>query len=436
MTARDGTAGYVDDVAYPDHFHRELMPAWLHAAATALGFAAPDITRPYRWCELGCGGGLSALVAAVCNPSGEFMALDINAAQIERARAVAKAAGVDNIRFISADLRDFAMSPGDGGEPFDFIVLHGLWAWVGEDVREAVLSIIRQRLAPGGLVQIGYMSHPGASQLKAVHKLMREVAWHAEGDSARRAATALGLLRQLAEGGAGYFAEHPGALRQLEAMEREAPEYLAHEFLGASWQPQHVADVIRALAGAGCAYVGSATPLENIDALSVPGALQPLLRSIPPGPLAETVRDLARNQSQRRDVFQREVRPLDAEAHLAALDVLVFAALPGAQAELGGDMRFDTRIGPIEVPREWLAPVLNALASGPQTFASLRQRPPFNEAPGLLNQVLQVLTWAGHVHPVRRDGVEASVPPATLSPTLPLRLLPALGTAVPAGSAP
>ena len=431
MTMRDGMAGYVGDVAYPDHFQRELMPVWLHAVTTALGFVPPDISRPYRWCELGCGGGLSAMVAAACNPLGDFTAIDIDATQMQRARAMAEASGVGNVRFIAADLCDYAVSPEDDGKPFDFIVLHGLWAWVGDEVRDAVLSIIRHRLAPGGLVQIGYMSHPGASQMQAVHKVMREAARHAEGDSGQRAATALGLLRQLAEGGAGYFAEHPGALRQLDAMERETPEYLAHEFLGANWEPQHVADVIRMLAGVGCAYVGSATPLENIDALSVPGTLQPLLRAMPPGPLAETVRDMARNQSQRRDIFQRAARPSSVEAHFTALDALVFAALPGAPSAVGGDMRFDTRIGPIEVPRDWLAPVLRALASGPQSFASLRRLSPFHEAPGLLNQMLQLLMWAGQVHPLRPDGAGVSMASPAFPLPSPFRLSPSMGTAIP-----
>ncbi len=431
MTMHDGMAGYVGDVAYPDHFQRELMPVWLHAVTTALGFVPPDISRPYRWCELGCGGGLSALVAAACNPLGDFTAIDIDAAQMQRARLMAEASGVHNVRFIAADLCDYAVSPEDDGKPFDFIVLHGLWAWVGDEVRDAVLSIIRHRLAPGGLVQIGYMSHPGASQMQAVHKVMREAARHVEGDSGQRAATALGLLRQLAEGGAGYFAEHPGALRQLDAMERETPEYLAHEFLGANWEPQHVADVIRMLAGAGCAYVGSATPLENIDALSVPGTLQPLLRAMPPGPLAETVRDMARNQSQRRDIFQRAARPSSVEGHFTALDALVFAALPGAPSAIGGDMRFDTRIGPIEVPRDWLAPVLRALASGPQSFAALRRLSPFHEAPGLLNQVLQLLMWAGQVHPLRQDGAGVSMASPAFPLPSPFHLSPSMGTAIP-----
>ena len=422
---------YVGDVAYPDHFHRELMPAWLHATAIALGHAPPDIARPYRWCELGCAGGLSALVAAACNPLGHFTAIDVDPAQVERARKTAQACAIDNVEFIAADLRE-AANADDDALPFDFIVLHGLWAWVGDDVREAVLSIVRRRLAPGGLVQVGYMSHPGASQMQAVHKLMREAAQRAEGDSGRRAVAALDLLQDLADRGAGYFAEHPGAHRQLEAMRHASPEYLAHEFLGATWQPQHSADVIRALAGAGCAFLGSATPIENVDALSVPASLQSMLRGIPPGPLAETVRDLVRNQSLRRDLFQRDARPLDAGAHLAALDALSFLALPGAPASIAADLRLDTRIGPVEVPRAWVDPVLRALAAGPQGFARLRRQPPFDTAPGLLNQVLQALLWAGLVHPARSDRATPAVRDASraLSQDVPVQLVPDAGTAI------
>ncbi|MBD9370799.1 class I SAM-dependent methyltransferase [Xanthomonas sp. XNM01] len=427
---RDAHVDYVGDVAYPEHFQRELMPGWMRSTVLALGHAPPDLDRPYRWCELGCGGGLSARVAAACNPRGHFTAVDIDPAQIAHARAAAASAGLRNIEFVAADLRDWAAACDDGA-PFDFIVLHGLWSWVGEDVREAILAFVRRRLAVGGVLQIGYMSHPGASPLQAAHKLMREAAQYAEGDSGQRASAALGLLRELADGGAGYFAEHAGARTQLAAMQRETPAYLAHEFLGAAWEPQHSADLLRRLAAAGCDHLGSATPLENIDTLSVPAALQPLLRAMPRGPLAETVRDLARNQSQRRDLFQRGTRALDASAHLAALDALVFAALPGAPAAAEGDLRFQTRIGPVDGPRAWFDPVLRALAAGPQSFAALRALAPFADAPGLLNQVLQALQWAGFVHPLRSDGIAVNAPPAgALTSAMPLRLVPEAGTAV------
>jgi len=427
--------GYVADVdaTYPMHFHREQMPAWLHATATALGVRAPDLARPYRWCELGSGAGLTALVAAACNPSGRFTAVDADAAQITQARGIAERAGLANLEFVHADLREYATQT---GEAFDFIVSHGLWAWVSDAVRESMLAIVDRRLAAGGLLELGYMSHPGASQLQGAQRLLHEAGRHLEGDAASRSATALSLLRELADGGAGFFAEHPGATRQLDAMAREPAAYIAHEFLGAHWQPQHVADVIRAFAGVGCGFVGSATPIENIDALSIPGQLQARLRTLPPGPLAETARDLARNQSLRRDLFQRDARRLDDAAHLDALDALVFAALPGAPATLEGDLRFDTRIGPVTGARALFAPALEALAQGPVSFADLRLLAPYDAAPGLLNQALQALTWAGFAHaclPSSRD-TAADALSRQLSP-LPgvpaLALLPAIGSAAP-----
>jgi len=423
---------YMADAVYPMHFHREQMPTWLHATATALGVRAPALVQGYRWCELGCGTGLTALVAAACNPAGHFTAVDADAAQIARARGIAERAGLANLEFVHADLRDFADAAHGA---FDFIVCHGVWAWVSDAVRAAIVSTVARQLAPGGIAAIGYMSHPGASQLQAAQRLLHEAARHLEGDATTRMTTALALLRDLADGGAGLFAEHPGALRQLEAMERETPGYLVHEFGGAHWQPQHAADVIRTFADAGCGFVGSATPIENVDALSVPAALQARLRSLPPGPLAETARDIARNQSLRRDLFQKDARRLDDAAHLAALDALVFAALPGAPATLDDDLRFATRIGPVHGPRELCAPVLARLAQAPAQFAQLRTLAPFHAAPGLLNQTLQALTWAGLVHAcVPTPGGDA--PADALSrqlaalPAVPaLALMPAIGSA-------
>ncbi|MCP6302665.1 class I SAM-dependent methyltransferase, partial [Klebsiella pneumoniae] len=90
-------------------------------------------------------------------------AVDADAAQIARARSIAERAGLANLDFVHADLREYAAQR---GEAFNFIVSHGLWAWVSEAVRDAFLGIVERRLAPGGLLELGYMSHPGASQLQ------------------------------------------------------------------------------------------------------------------------------------------------------------------------------------------------------------------------------------------------------------------------------
>ncbi|WP_440222119.1 class I SAM-dependent methyltransferase [Dokdonella sp. MW10] len=419
----DLPTGYPDAVAYPDTFQRELMPTWLRSTTAALGFGCPDLGAGYHVLELGCGGGLSTLVAAACNPEGRFTGVDVDARQVAHAKARAAALGLDNVDFIAADLRDASLR--EGTEDVDFIVSHGLWSWVAAEVREAFVAIVRERLAPGGLVALGYMSHPGAAQTQALHRLLRECARHVQGDAVTQVVAGLELLGRLADAGAGFFAEHPGARAQLDAMRRERPEYLVHEFLAEHREPQHVADVMRAFAGAGCAWIGSATPLENIDVVSVPGAVQPLLRQLPPGPLAETTRDLARNQSLRRDLFQKRAERLAPESRMAVLDAITYAALPGAPQ--GGDLVFDTRIGPVPGPAERFAPVLAALARRPHRFGELRALPAYAERPGVLNQVVQMLVWAGLVHPLRDTPSMRALPPDALEG---VNLLDAAGTAL------
>ncbi|MFC7553327.1 methyltransferase regulatory domain-containing protein [Pseudoroseomonas wenyumeiae] len=90
---------------------------------------------------------------------------------------------------------------------------------------------------------------------------------------------------------------------------RQDDHALAHELLPAHWQPFHVAEMMAAFAEAGCRYLGSATPPENIDAVSLPAATRPLVAGLADPALAETARDIARNQALRRDLYMRGGQP-------------------------------------------------------------------------------------------------------------------------------
>ena len=67
------------------------------------------------------------------------------------------------------------------------------------------------------------------------------------------------------------------------------------------------------------------------------------------------------------------------------------------------------------------APALQALAAGPCRFATLRQLSAYAGQPGLLNQVLQMLAWAGLAHPCR-PRPHAVAPPLPMPPGLALRM--------------
>ena len=63
--------GYVTDVTYTSNIYREATPSWL--ALTALLFAQrpPDLARPFRYADLGCGNGMTAVVVAATCPHAE-----------------------------------------------------------------------------------------------------------------------------------------------------------------------------------------------------------------------------------------------------------------------------------------------------------------------------------------------------------------------------
>lgn len=387
-------AGYVLDVAYPAHFHREIQPVWLTALAQFLGSAPPDITAPYSYCELGCGVGVNLLVAAATNPRGQFVGVDFNERHLAIARDAARSIGLDNIRFIQADFTHFAR---DNNLFFDFIVSHGVWSWIAPGQQQSILQLLQRSLKPRGLLYLHYMCHPGATPMLPVQKLLNELAHQRAGSAEQNIQAGLELLGRLDAGGA--FVDQPGLSARLQALPEKGAAYLAHDFLTDYWRPQHSADMHRLAAQAGVSFLGSAEPFDNLERLSIPGNLQPILASITAPAVRETVKDLARNQHQRRDLFQRDPQRLTAEQHLQQLDALRFRLLPGAPGS--GAVHFATPIGPINGPEEIFSPLLQALAARPASFAELRQLPVFAGNVGLLSQSLQMLMWRGHVHPLR-----------------------------------
>ncbi|PHK95269.1 SAM-dependent methyltransferase [Pseudoroseomonas rhizosphaerae] len=393
--------GYIDDVAYPAQFHREMTPAWIDAVGRGLGCAMPDLSAPFRWCELGCGSGMNSLVSAATHPLGRFVAVDASASLLGKARAAAEAAGLRNLELVQASFETLAESAEGRMAPFDVIVTHGVLSWIAPGQRAALLRFIGRFLKPGGIVYAHYMTQPGLAAAMPLQQLARRHAALLQGSSAQRARESLAFLSRLSEAGAGFFAAHPQERQRLDAARALAPDALAHELLPMHWEAFHVADMMERFGGAGCVYRGSATPLDNIDAVSLPAAMRPLLKDIADPVLLETARDFCRNQSLRRDLYQRGGAPLAAEQHLRALEALALAILPGAPTG-GGDLTFDTPTGPVAGEGRLFGPILAALRQGPRTVAELLRLPGFSPHPALLNQAVQMLLWSGAAHPVAR----------------------------------
>ena len=147
MTDPSWSEGYVVDLDYTRGYFRELSPAHLRSVLLLAGMEPPGAAQPFTYYELGCGNGYSTALHAAASPHGRFCGVDFNPTHIHHAQKLAQDTGLGNVRFLEksfAELLEFDL------EDADYIVLHGVWSWVGEEQRAQLLEFLRRRLKPGG----------------------------------------------------------------------------------------------------------------------------------------------------------------------------------------------------------------------------------------------------------------------------------------------
>jgi len=313
--------GYVLDSSYPDTFFQELSPAWLSYVSAMNGVPAKPLDSAFTYLELGAGLGHTTVVNAGAFPRGEFHACDFNPEHIEGGRRYASALGLQNIAFHEASferLLDVDLPP------FDFIVLHGVYSWVGADARAAIRRIIQEKLASGGLVYVSYNCMPGWASELPVRRLLVELASAARGDSSEKMRRAVELLAQMNTKGMRYFDSNPEAERAIESYGRVPPNYLAHEFFNETWQPFYSVDVMDEMAQAGASYIGSATLADNHPTLLVEDSATDTLKGLASPRQQHLGLDFATNRRFRRDVFVRsDTARSSAEAARAINDAVI-----------------------------------------------------------------------------------------------------------------
>jgi cyclopropane fatty-acyl-phospholipid synthase-like methyltransferase len=149
-------AASYDDLPYVSHPFPQTHPARLGAVARIFKLTAPDLSRA-RVLELGCAAGGNLIPLAARHPDAYFLGVDLSQRQIEEGQQRVAALGLSNINLRRQSLTDLWSK--DGG--FDYIICHGVYSWVPEQVRDAILRIARENLAPNGVAFISYNVQPG-----------------------------------------------------------------------------------------------------------------------------------------------------------------------------------------------------------------------------------------------------------------------------------
>lgn len=155
-------------IPYPGQPLAQAHPDRLATLATLFGLSAPKL-ETCRVLELGCGDGLNLIGIAQNLPDAQCLGIDLAAAGIEKGDAIIHQLTLKNITLRQLDIIEIDETLGK----FDFIIAHGLYSWVPENVRDKILSICKENLAEDGIAYVSYNVYPGAYLRNMVRDMMR-----------------------------------------------------------------------------------------------------------------------------------------------------------------------------------------------------------------------------------------------------------------------
>ena len=142
-------------------------PATLEAYAALVGISAPN-PKNARVLELGATYGGNIISQALFNPDATFVGIELSQEQVEKGNEVIANAGLTNVSLVQSDIASIGSEIGT----FDYIIAHGVYSWVDDGVKDALLRLIDEHLAEDGIAYISYNTYPGWHTMDEVRQLM------------------------------------------------------------------------------------------------------------------------------------------------------------------------------------------------------------------------------------------------------------------------
>ena len=142
-------------------------PATLEAYAALVGISAPN-PKTARVLELGATYGGNIISQALFNPDATFVGIELSQEQVEKGNEVIANAGLTNVSLVQSDIASIGSEIGT----FDYIIAHGVYSWVDDGVKDALLRLIDEHLAEDGIAYVSYNTYPGWHTMEEVRQLM------------------------------------------------------------------------------------------------------------------------------------------------------------------------------------------------------------------------------------------------------------------------
>lgn len=181
-----------NEMPYPSAIYSQTHPDRLATIGTLFGLSPAPVDN-CRVLELGCGDGANLIAMAETLPNSRFVGIDLATEPIRRGNEIVRTLGLGNVELQAADILHSKIATG-----FDYIIAHGLYSWVPAAVRNRILEICRDHLAPHGIAYVSYNAYPG-NHLRDIARGMMQ--YHARNfsDPHQQMRQARGLLKLVSE---------------------------------------------------------------------------------------------------------------------------------------------------------------------------------------------------------------------------------------------
>lgn len=326
------SANSYDLVPYRTKPRRMTHPETYASLATLFGLSPPSVEK-CSVLEIGCGTGGNLIAMAWALPNARFFGVDPSGVQIDIAREEAARFGLKNTRFEPIGIGE--LNPKDG--PFDYIICHGVFAWVPPAVQDEILYCCQKNLSPHGVAMISYNTFPGW-HLRAISREAMNIFVKGTDDTPDlKVAKARSYLKFLAEA----VPDRNSTIARVLMEEKEILDncddyYIYHEHLEETNSPCYFREFAERAAKRGLQYLGDAGRHWQMTGLSE--ETQKVLRHISKDVIeVEQHLDFIRNRAFRHTLLVRDTAPVKR-------DVVVPASIL---------VRTASRTEPISSPVRW-----------------------------------------------------------------------------------
>ncbi len=273
---------------YPAMSHPLSDPAVSAVAARLGGLKSPHPAQA-RVLEIGCCSGHNLIPLAMRWPKSVFVGIDLAETSIAEASARAAAAGVSNVKFQAVDLRTYQPDA-----PFDFIIAHGFFSWVPDEVKAALLGFCQKNLSQSGIATVSFNLECGWAARFPIIRKVRAIQQARGGD----VVSALEILR---------FVTEPDSpeMEVVDDMLAKGPAILAFDDFGPVNDPWPLDRFVQAASNSGLKWLGESDPAENNPSLMSDEVVEQLAEKIK-DPLAfQMAADAAAGRTFRSGVLCR-----------------------------------------------------------------------------------------------------------------------------------